>query len=614
MTRPLALLSAFAMSTALAAAGLSATSALAGPPAEPRVLDFEALGKTVGQRGGTLRMLMSKPKDIRMMVVYGNARLVAYDQNFELVPDILAKVENDNNRTFTLHLREGHLWSDGQPFTSEDFRYWWEDVATNEALNPGGPDRQMLVNGQLPRFEVIDERTVRYSWDEPNPVFLTSLAGARPLYIYMPAHYMKRFHEKYADEAELAAEVQSENVQAWTNLHQRFGRQYRPENPDLPLLQPWVNTTTPPAERFVFERNENFHRVDPAGTQLPYIDRVVMNMASSEIIAAKTGSGESDLQARYLSFTDYTFLKRGEDQGGYDVRLWPEGRGSEMALMPNINVKDPAWAQAMGNPDVRRALSLAIDREDINEAIFFGLAKPTANSVLPGSPLYKEEYAEAYAAHDPDKANALLDAAGLERGPDGIRRLPNGEPMEIIVETAGERSSEIDILQLIAESWREIGVKLFAKPSQRDILRRRVGNGETVMSVWYGLDRGLATADMDPEELAPVSSLQPQWPDYGRYVETGGTAGTQPEGKVARLRELYVDWRGATDPVRQREIWDEMLSIYTDQVFTIGIVSGSLQPVVVSQKLKNVPEEGVWAFAPTLFFGHYLPDTFYFAQ
>lgn len=614
MTRPLALLSAFAITAGLAAASLSATSALAGPPAEPRVLDFEALGKTVGQRGGTLRMLMSKPKDIRMMVVYGNARLVAYDQNFELVPDILAKVENDNNRTFTLHLREGHLWSDGQPFTSEDFRYWWEDVATNEALNPGGPDRQMLVNGQLPRFEVIDERTVRYSWDEPNPVFLTSLAGARPLYIYMPAHYMKRFHEKYADEAELAAKVQSENVQAWTNLHQRFGRQYRPENPDLPLLQPWVNTTTPPAERFVFERNENFHRVDPAGTQLPYIDRVVMNMASSEIIAAKTGSGESDLQARYLSFTDYTFLKRGEDQGGYDVRLWPEGRGSEMALMPNINVKDPAWAQAMGNPDVRRALSLAIDREDINEAIFFGLAKPTANSVLPGSPLYKEEYAEAYAAHDPDKANALLDAAGLERGPDGIRRLPNGEPMEIIVETAGERSSEIDILQLIAESWREIGVKLFAKPSQRDILRRRVGNGETVMSVWYGLDRGLATADMDPEELAPVSSLQPQWPDYGRYVETGGTAGTQPEGKVARLRELYVDWRGATDPVRQREIWDEMLSIYTDQVFTIGIVSGSLQPVVVSQKLKNVPEEGVWAFAPTLFFGHYLPDTFYFAQ
>ena len=249
--------------------GPFATASLAGPPADPRKLDFDALGKSVGKRGGTLRMLMAKPKDIRMMVVYGNARLVSYDQNFELVPDILAKVENEGNRTFTLHLREGHLWSDGQPFTSEDFRYWWEDVALNEALEPGGPDRQMLVDGKRPTFEVIDERTVRYSWDEPNPLFLTALAGARPLYIYMPAHYMKQFHEKYADKAALAAKVQAENVQGWVNLHQRFGRQYRPENPALPLLQPWVNTIAPPAERFVFVRNENFTASTPRARSCP---------------------------------------------------------------------------------------------------------------------------------------------------------------------------------------------------------------------------------------------------------------------------------------------------------------------------------------------------------
>ena len=611
MTRPLAFLAAatLALSTAL-----PAPVALAGPPANPRVLDFEAMNKSVGTRGGRLRMLMAKPKDISQITVYGNARLVAYDQNFELVPDILAKVDNDDNRTFTLHLREGHLWSDGKPFTAEDFRYWWEDVATNAALNPSGPDREMLVDGKPPRFEVIDERTVRYSWDAPNPLFLTALAGARPLYIYMPAHYMKQFHEKYAEADALAGKVSAENVQNWTNLHQRFGRQYRPENPDLPLLQPWVNTTAPPSERFVFKRNENFHRVDPAGTQLPYIDEVVMNIASSEIIAAKTGSGESDLQARYLSFSDYTFLKQGADANGFDVRLWPEGRGSEMALMPNLNVKDPAWNAALNDPDVRRALSLAVDREEINQFSFFGLAKPAANTVLPGSPLFKEEYAEAYAAYDVDKANELLDKAGLERGDDGIRRLADGKPMEIIVETAGERSTEIDILQLIADSWRKVGVKLFTKPSQRDILRRRVGNGDAVMSVWFGLDRGLATADMDPEELAPVSSVQPQWPDFGRYVETKGVAGTEPTGAVKQLRDLYVEWRGATDPARQREIWDEMLAIFTDQVFTIGTVSGSLQPVVVSKRLKNVPEEGVWAYQPTLFFGHYLPDTFYFAQ
>ena len=591
-----------------------ALPALAGPPTEPYEVDFESYGKEIGKRGGELSMLMAKPKDISQMTVYGNARLVHYNQNFELVPDILKSIEVDGNRVFTLTLREGHLWSDGQPFTTEDFRYWWEDVATNAELEPTGPERQMLVEGEPPTFEVIDEKTVRYTWAKPNPLFLTALAGARPMYIYMPAHYMKQFHGKYADADKLAALVKEENVQGWTNLHQRFGRQYRPENPDLPTLQPWRNTVEPPSERFVFERNENFHRVDPEGTQLPYIDRVILNIASSEIIAAKTGSGESDLQARYLSFEDFTFLKQGSGNGGFEVRLWPEARGSEMALMPNLNVKDEAWNKVMSDPNVRRALSLAIDRADINETSFFGLAQPTANSVLPGSPLYREEYAMAYADYDPDRANELLDAAGLTRGDDGIRRLPDGRPMEIIVETAGERSSEVDILQLITGHWEKIGVKLFTKPSQRDILRRRVGNGDTVMSVWFGLNRGLATADMDPEELAPVSSLQPQWPDYGRYVETKGKAGTEPEGAIAKLRDLYLEWRQTTDPARQRAIWDEMLSIYTDNVFTIGIVSGSLQPIVVSEKLRNVPEEGVWAYEPTLFFGHYLPDTFFFAE
>ena len=87
---------------------------------------------------------------------------------------------------------------------------------------------------------------------------------------------------------------------------------YHNDNPKLPSLEPWVLTTKLPAERIVFERNPYYYRVDGAGHQLPYIDRVVFTIASSKIIAAKTGAGESDLQARYLSFADYTFLKANE--------------------------------------------------------------------------------------------------------------------------------------------------------------------------------------------------------------------------------------------------------------------------------------------------------------
>lgn len=176
----------------LATTALLTATAFAEPPAEPRVVDFEAMEKSIGKRGGTLDMLMAKQKDIRQITIYSNARLVGWNQNFDLAPDILKSAETDDNKTFTLTIREGHKWSDGTPFTTEDFRYWWEDVANNEQLEPSGVPREMLVNGKAPSFEVIDEKTLRYSWEDVNPLFLTALAGARPLYIYMPAHYIDR--------------------------------------------------------------------------------------------------------------------------------------------------------------------------------------------------------------------------------------------------------------------------------------------------------------------------------------------------------------------------------------------------------------------------------------
>jgi len=602
--------------TASAAIALSTTLAFAGPPAEPRVVDFESLGKEIGKPGGTMQMLMSKPKDIRMMVIYSGARLVSYDNSFNLQPDILKSIEIVDNKTFTLKIREGHLWSDGEKFSSEDFRYWWEDVANNKTVMKGGVPRAMLVNGKPPKFEIVDASTIRYSWDEPNPLFLTALAGARPMYIYQPAHYMKQFHEKHADAAKIAAMVESEKVQNWGSLHIRKGRQYRPENPDMPTLQPWMNTTPSPAERFVFKRNPNFHRVDPNNQQLPYIDEVVLNMSTKQIIPAKTGTGESDLQGRYLRFDNFAFLKKGADEGNYDVNLWPSGKGSEMTLLPNLNAADDGWRAAMQDVRVRRAISLAIDRDEINEAVFFGLARIAGNSVLPSSPLYKDEYADAYADRDLEEANRLLDEAGYnKRDDDGWRLLPDGRKMEIVIETAGESSQETDILQLVTDHLSEVGISIFVKPGQRDILRRRVGNGEVVMSTWEGLNRGLATPEMNPEELAPVSPVQGQWPSWGRHWETKGSAGEAPTlPEVARLSELYKSWTVAGSRDEQEKIWSEMLSIFTDQVYTIGIVSGGLQPVVVSRKLRNIPKEGIWAFEPTHYFGHYLPDTFFFNE
>ncbi|HUI35392.1 MAG TPA: ABC transporter substrate-binding protein, partial [Stellaceae bacterium] len=430
-------------------------------PKEPALAELERLGRP----GGDLRMLMSSAKDSRMMVVYGYARLVAYTPALAIVPDMLLAVDVDEGRMFTLHLRPGHKWSDGKPFTAEDFRYWFEDVANNPDLSAAGLPPQMLVDGEPPKFEVIDETTVRYTWAKPNPLFLPALAGPDPLFIYCPAHYLKKFHIKYADKEELAALVKKAGVRNWAALHTKLDSMYKNDNPKLPTLEPWVLKTKPPADRLVFERNPYYYRVDGAGHQLPYIDRVVYSIADSKIIPAKTGAGESDLQARYLRFDDYTFLKAGEADGGYKVKLWRTGPGSQLALYPNLNVTDPVWRSLIRDVRFRRALSLAIDRHEINQALYFGLAIEGQNTVLPQSPLFRSEY-RAWSTYDIDQANKLLDEAGLaKRDGDGMRLLPDGRPAAIIVEDSGESTEKSDVLELIRDSWRRVGIQLYSKPS-----------------------------------------------------------------------------------------------------------------------------------------------------
>jgi peptide/nickel transport system substrate-binding protein len=584
-------------------------------PAEPSLVTFDDDSGELGKPGGDMTMLMARAKDVRILFAYFYARLVAYNTDLNLEADILKSVDVEDNKVFTLHLRPGHRWSDGSPFTAEDFRYWWEDVILNPDLPPFSPPPEMLSGGQPPKFEVLDETTVRYTWNEPNPVFLPALAAARPLEIFGPSTYLKKFHVKYADSAELKARVKEAGQKSWAHLHNRNDNAYDNDNPDMPTLQPWVNTTAAPAERFIFVRNPYYHRVDAAGHQLPYIDRLLVQIADGKIIPAKAGAGEVDLQARYIRFDNYTFLKQAAKRNDYKVDLWRVGSGAHLALFPNMNTKDPQWRTLFRDVRLRRALSLAIDRDELNQAIYYGLAQPSNNTVLPRSPLFRPEYQKAWTDFDVAKANRLLDEMGLtKRGSENIRLLPDGRPMEIIVETAGESTEEVDVLELIADSWRKIGVKLFTKPSQLEVLRNRIYSGQTMMAIAKGVDNGIPTADMAPTEFVPVDQNQYQWPKWGQYYQTGGTAGESPDmPQPKELMDLMTEWRTAKDSAARADVWHRILGIHADQVFTIGLINGTLQPVVVRSNLRNVPDEGIFSWDPGAHFGIYRPDTFWFA-
>ena len=584
-------------------------------PAEPAVADLAAKGRAPGVNGGTLRMFVGRAKDVRYMAAYGYARLVGYAPDYALRADLLRDYRlEDGGRRLVLVLRKGHKWSDGAPFTTEDFRYWWEDVALNEHLSPAGPPVEMLVDGKPPAVEVLDETTIAYAWTAPNPRILPALAQARPVYIYRPAHFMKKYHAKYADPEALRERV-GEKYRNWAELHNRKDNLYKFDNPELPVLQPWYNTSEKNGQRYVLERNPFYHRIDPAGRQLPYIDRVELEIAAPGLIPLKTSNGEAGLQTRSLGFADAPVLKRNEADYGFKTRLWRSGYASEVALYPNLTYLDPVWRGLMRDVRLRRALSLGISRRMINKVLYFELAEERAVAPLEESPFFDRALAEAWTDFDPARANALLDEIGLTaRNGAGIRLLPDGRPMEIVIETAGERREVADILELVIATWRELGIRLLVRPMDRDILRNRAYAGRSMMVAWYGWNNGVPAPHTVPFELAPVDQSNFTWPIWGQNYQTKGDMGAPPDvPEAARLLDLFEVWNRARSRGEREAAWREMLEIHADQVFVIGTVSRAPLPVAAHASLMNVPDEGLYAWDPGAQLGIHRMDEFFFA-
>ncbi|MFL5199781.1 MAG: ABC transporter substrate-binding protein [Microvirga sp.] len=582
-------------------------------PKEPMVVDLAAKGRSVGRPGGEVTSLVARGRDIRYMSVQSYARLVGYTEKLALEPDILAKLENDNDQTFTFRLRDGHRWSDGHPFTTDDFRYYWEDVAHNPEVSPAGLPEFMILDGKPPRFEILDERTVRYSWDKPNPRFLSQLAGPRDPFLYRPAHYLKQFHTKYANKGKLEEAAKKQKLKSWAALHNRMDDMFENTNPDLPTLQGWRVMNAAPATRFTFERNPYYHRVDATGQQLPYIDRVIFDVAAGGLMAAKANAGETDLLSRGLSMSDIPILKEGEHAKGYKTLLWLYARGSELALYPNLNTADPVWRTLNRDVRFRRALSLGIDRKTLNNALLFGLGREGNNTILEESALFSPELRSKYAQYDPAEASRLLDEIGLtKRNGAGIRLLPDGRELEIIVETDGEGGFIVDGLTLITEFWREIGIKLFVKPQDRTILRNRAYAGLTVMVAAQGLDLAVPTAKMAPTELAPMMQTFYAWPKWGQYVETKGKNGEAcdvPEAK--HLLALYERWMATADEAVHEQVWREMLANHAENQWSIGTLAGAFQPIIARNGLVNIPKKALYSWEPSAMLGVYRVDEFY---
>jgi len=545
----------------------------------------------IGQYGGTWRRTWSGLSDSAGPYKLCSEHLVMFNKNgTKILPNVAEswKVSRDA-KTYTFKLREGIRWSDGTPLTTEDVVFWYEDIILNKDLTPTIPN--WLTSGGKPlKLEKIDTYTFKVEFEEPNALFLISIGKMGGGHTFFaPKHYLKQFHPKYTPKEKLDELVKKAGLQNW---YQLFGNMNDfLQNPDLPVIYPWKATNLPTATLQIMERNPYYWKIDPEGNQLPYIDRITHTLLGSagETAVLKAISGEVDMQERGLVIDNYTLLMENRTKGNYRVLRWPQGTGASPAILLNQNVKDPVLRKIFEDRRFRIALSLAINREEINQLFYLGLGEPRQASIISGAPFYDPEWEKAYAEYDPKKANEYLDKMGLtKRDKDGFRLRADGKTLILTIEYSGDRP----YMEVIKKYWEAIGVKVFLKPLERSLYVTRAQAGEIEVGVW-GFDRNVAILS-DPGHLLGTVVEAPWAPLYATWYNTGGRGGEEPKGDIKRIYELWDKVKSTIDEKQRDRYFKEIINLHKKNIWMIGIVGEVPQLIVAKNNFRNIPDGLLW--------------------
>ncbi|MFW5882397.1 MAG: ABC transporter substrate-binding protein [Planctomycetota bacterium] len=563
---------------------------------EPLVL---AGPEGIGHHGGSWYRVANGPNDVGVMAWrLSGATLVRWSpQGYPIRPHMAKSWErNDDASIWTIHLRAGHRWSDGEPFTAEDIVFWFEHDVLHYNYRP----QCLQTTAGQGRVEMVDATTVRFVFPEPNGLFLEALA--REHTYALPAHYLRPYHPELGDPELIEAKRIELKLKSADGV---YGRLKSLNNPEMPRLWPWIlrtHRTTPP---YTYVRNPYFCAVDGAGNQLPYLDRVVFDVKDAKMIPIAAASGEVTFQLRNIFYKDHTLLMGNRGRNGYEVYHWYPGTRSEWTLFPCINRQvDPAqpetrWKQQLlADKRFRQALSLAIDRKDIIEAEYNEQTEPAQIDPGPDSRFHSPELYRSFTAHDPQRARDLLDAIGLtERDGEGMRTAPDGTRLTFYInvcEFTGPGPA-----QFVIDDWAKIGVRAVLRDRARPLFYAEKAGFDHDFTVW--------TAESDFTPLVSMRNFVPTNPEsfyaprYGIWYARGGLYGDpkskETPGALAPpadhpLREamvLYDHIRRTADPDQQQELFAQIQAIAAENVWTISICTPPPQLVVVDEDLHNVP-------------------------
>jgi len=555
-------------------------------PKEPKLTNEmppELLDKEIGRFGGTMRLVTNEVDWNPDIFVALNEPLVNTPAHLgkEVTGNVLKGYEmSPDAMQFTFFLREGLRWSDGQPVTIEDVRFAIEDVLFNEELTPMLPlhlRSGSVSEGTPMRFEIVDDWTFRITFDRPYGGFPLVLAthGWRGYTEFLkPAHYLKQFHVEHTPLEQLEPFIAEEGFEPgeWTRLfHLRDIINMEHTNRlaiGFPALTPWVLVEEIGGVKTVFERNPFYFKVDAAGNQLPYIDRLESHLVEDmEMVLMRILGGEVDFNREDAALVNMPMYRENEAAGGFRALMAPM-HNNPTDIHLNMTHADPVWREVVRDVRFRRALSLALDREEIIEAIYFGFAEPTAMQ----DPTF-----------DLEEANRLLDEMGMIIGADGFRVGPDGGRFTIPIEIAEFAPDMSPLAALMVEMWGELNL---------DVTMMMLDTG--LWGTRNAANELKATLMWTPTPLWTRGEFgQALWgPLWNRWRLTGGAEGEEPPAEVKEFYGLLARLMTTSVEEAATEVLPLIRESMRENLWYFIHIENVKQPLIVNAKLGNVSDKG----------------------
>ncbi|QWW66941.1 ABC transporter substrate-binding protein [Rhizobium sp. WYJ-E13] len=578
--------------------------------------------ESVGKYGGDWNMALVGGGSLSMLFRYqAYEPLLRYTPDWSGVTLNVAEAFDGNadSTEYTIRLRKGMKWSDGQPYTTADVKFWYDTILTDKRVAVNGQGHWKTA-GKPAKLEIVDEQTFKVIFAKPNGMFPLQVAWSNSDHTTRcPKHYLEQFHIDYNPKAdELARE---RGFETWIAAFQSASG-FQDDNAFFlnsskkPCLHAWMFTTAPGenTERAIAERNPFYWKVDTEGNQLPYMDRIVYQMvADPQVLLLKAMQGEIDLMDQYIATpNNKSVLYDAREQGKYDFYTLTSTEANVMNFVFNLNHNDETKRQLFRNKDFRAALSMALDRQSLIDAVLVGQGAPAQPSIKQTDPLYNEQLATQFTGYDVDKANAMLDTLIPKRDDQNFRLDEKGRRLTVIFEIDQARAVFLDLFQLVIPMFQAVGIDAQMRTMDRSLWETRVRQGRDFDATahQFGANGGVA-AMLDPRYYVPTDSnamYAPAWQLW--YLDRNNANAEEPPEETKKQLELYDKLKSTSDPAGQQEIMKQILQGAADNFYVFGI---SLPPDgygIVKNNMKNItktmPNSFGWPTpAPTM------PEQFY---